>query len=214
MTRILRVDASSRRRGSHSRDLADRFIAEWRAREPDAAVTVRDLIATPVPHIADATIEGYYTPADRMSQPLQAATALSDILISEVRDADVLVISTPMYNFSIPSALKAWIDQIVRIGHTFSYDGRSFAGLLPGKRAYVMIACGAGGYVDQGPLAAADFARPYLRFLLGFLGVSDVHFITIEQTTADAAIVAAERSKATSLVETAVRQAFRLRTAA
>lgn len=214
MTRILRIDASSRRDGSYSRDLANVFVSHWIAGEPGAEVVVRDLVAAPIPHVLDLTIQGYYTPADQQTPHLKAATALSDLLISEVRDADVLLISTPMYNFSLPSALKAWIDQIVRIGHTFSYDGQTFTGLLPGKRAFVMVACGAGGYVDGGAFAAADFVQPYLKFLLGFLGVSDVVFISIEQTTADPTTIAAARAKAAALVEAAASSAVGRKTAA
>jgi FMN-dependent NADH-azoreductase len=131
-----------------------------------------------------------------------------------VVDADVLLIATPMYNFSVPSALKAWIDQIVRIGHTFSYDGKDFAGLLPGRRAFIMVACGAGGYLDGGPFAAADFVQPYLRFLLGFLGITDVTFVAIEHTTADAATVAAGRARAAKLIDSTVTAALSRQSAA
>jgi FMN-dependent NADH-azoreductase len=204
MSRILRIDASSRIDGSVSRDLANAFIAKWLEHNPDDHVMVRDLVAAPIPHVADVTIKGYYTPTDQMDAPLRAATALSDILIDELRAADVLVLSVPMYNFSIPSALKAWIDQIIRIGETFSYDGKGFSGLLPGKRAYAVIAYGAGGYLDGGPFGGADFVQPYLKFLLNFLGITDVTFIAVEATTADPATVAANVAKARGLIETAV----------
>lgn len=204
MSRILRIDASSRTDGSYSRDLTNAFITKWLERHPDDQVVVRDLVAAPVPPIASDTIKGFYTPADQMDIPLRAATALSDLLIHEMRSADVLVLSVPMYNFSIPSALKAWIDQIVRIGHTFSYDGSGFNGLLLGKRAYVMIAYGAGGYLGGGPFERADFVQPYLQFLLNFLGVADVTFIPIEATTADPATIAANVSKARTLIDAAV----------
>jgi FMN-dependent NADH-azoreductase len=204
MSRILRIDASSRTDGSYSRDLTNAFITKWLERHPDDQVVVRDLVAAPVPHIASDTIKGFYAPAGQMDIPLRAATALSDLLIHELRSADVLVLGVPMYNFSIPSALKAWIDQIVRIGHTFSYDGSGFSGLLPGKRAYVMIAYGAGGYLDGGPFEGADFVQPYLRFLLNFLGVADVTFIPVEATTADPATIAANVSKARTLIDAAV----------
>jgi FMN-dependent NADH-azoreductase len=207
MSRILRIDTSSRTDGSYSRDLTNAFIAKWLERYPNDQVMVRDLVAAPVPHIADVTIKGYYTPTDQMDVPLRAATALSDLLIHELRSADVLVLSVPMYNFSIPSALKAWIDQIVRIGHTFSYDGNGFNGLLPGKCAYVMIAYGAGGYLDGGPFGGADFVQPYLKFLLNFLGIADVRFIPIEATTADPATIAANVNKARTLIDAAVSAA-------
>ncbi len=201
MSRILRIDTSSRTDGSYSRELTNTFITKWLERHPNDQVMVRDLKAAPIPHIADVTIKGYYTPADQMDVPLKAATALSDLLIGELRSADVLVMSVPMYNFSIPSSLKAWIDQIVRIGHTFSYDGNSFTGMLPGKHAYVMIAYGAAGYLDGGPFAGADFVQPYLKFLLNFLGITDVTFIPVEATTADPAIIAANANKARMLID-------------
>ncbi|MEI8147296.1 MAG: NAD(P)H-dependent oxidoreductase [Alphaproteobacteria bacterium] len=207
MRRILRIDTSARTDGSFSRDLSNAFISKWLDHHPDDQVMVRDLVANPVPHIADATIKGYYTPAHLLDDQLKAATALSDALIHELRFADVLVLSVPMYNFSIPSALKAWIDQIVRMGHTFSYDGKSFTGLLPGKRAYVMVAYGAGGYVDGGPLGGADFVQPYLKFLLNFLGIADVTFIPVEATTMDPATIAANVTKAQALIDAAVSAA-------
>jgi FMN-dependent NADH-azoreductase len=99
-------------------------------------------------------------------------------------------VTTPIYNFSVPSALKAWIDQIVRIGHTFSYDGKSFAGMVTGKRAYVICAYGAGGYLGNGPMAAYDYLKPYLTLLLNFLGIQEVRFFSVEATTMDEATVA------------------------
>lgn len=207
MSRVLRIDASSRIDGSVSRDLANAFISKWLEHNPNDQVMVRDLVAAPIPHIADVTIKGYYTPTDQMDAPLRAATALSDLLIHELRAADVLVMSVPMYNFSVPSALKAWIDQIIRIGQTFSYDGKGFNGLLLGKRAYVMIAYGAAGYLDGGPFGGADFVQPYLKFLLNFLGITDVTFIPVEATTADPAIVAANVARARALIDIAVAAA-------
>jgi FMN-dependent NADH-azoreductase len=214
MTRILRIDASPRLDGANSRELANMFISEWLAHEPDAEIMQRDLAGVPVPHIANETIQGYYTPAGQMTPALKEATVLSDLLISEVVNADVLLIATPMYNFSVPSALKAWIDQIVRIGRTFSYDGKGFAGLLRGRRAFIMVAYGAGGYLDGGPFAAADFVQPYLKFLLGFLGISDVTFVAIENTTADAATVAAGRARAAKLINATVATALSRQNAA
>jgi FMN-dependent NADH-azoreductase len=117
-------------------------------------------------------------------------------LIEEVNSADTILIATPMYNFTVPSALKSWIDQIVRIGRTFSYDGTNFTGLVKARRVVVVAAFGAGGY--GGALAGADFVTPYLKFLFGFLGVSDVTVIPTEATTADAAIVASNIDRAKS----------------
>ncbi len=184
MTTILRIDASSRNAdgGSVSRAISDRIEKALAAR-PGTSVMRRDLATMPLPHIAAKTIAGFFTPDPEMTEELRTATALSDQLITELKSADILVLTVPMYNFSIPSALKAWIDQIIRIGHTFAFDGTSFTGLLTGKKAYVACSYGASGYASGQPFAAANFVEPYLRFLLGFLGIADVMFFSVEATT-------------------------------
>jgi FMN-dependent NADH-azoreductase len=188
MSSLLRIDASSRLHGSHSRILADAFELEWVQRFPNSPIVKRDLVANPIAHITETTIAGFYMPPENIDDALKSAVALSDELIRELMAADTVLISTPMYNFSVPSALKSWIDQVVRINHTFSYDGTNFAGLLKIKRVVVVAAFGAGGYGDA--FAAADFVTPYIKFLFNFLGVSDVTVIPAEATTADAATVA------------------------
>jgi FMN-dependent NADH-azoreductase len=196
MPSLLRIDASSRRDSSHSRALADAFESAWAKRFPGAKVMRRDLAANPLPHIHEATIAGFYMPADKLDDTLKGAVGLSDELIEEVNAADTILIATPMYNFAVPSALKSWIDQIVRINRTFSYDGTNFTGLVRARRVVVVAAFGAGGY--GGAMAAADFLTPYLKFLFAFLGVSDVTVIPAEATTADAITVATnvDRAKA------------------
>ncbi len=200
MTKLLRVDASSRLNGSHSRELADIFQQKWFASHPDDEIVVRDLIRTPLPFIADATIKGFYAAPEQFTADLKAAVALSDELISELKTADLLVISTPMYNFSVPSALKAWIDQVVRVGHTFSYSPESgFAGLLPGKRAVIFTASGA-AYASEA-MQAMDFLRPYLRTLLGFLGFARIEVVSVEGTTIDEAAFKSSRAAALEQIE-------------
>lgn len=181
-TVLLRIDASSRSQGSVSRRLADAIEAHWLAAHPQGRVQRRDLAAQPVPHIENDTIAGYYTPPADLTPALRAATALSDELIQELKSAHTVLIASPIYNFSMPSALKAWIDQIVRIGHTFAYEDGQFRGLVQGPRAVLALAYGAGGY--QGPLAAMDHLRPYLSQLLPFIGIADVRVIAAEATTA------------------------------
>lgn len=197
MTTILRIDASARpgpadaagEQASFSRTLADAVQQSLTAHHGARVVTMRDLATEPLPTIADATIKGFYTPAEAMDDRLRAATALSDSLIAELATADILLISTPMYNFAVPAALKAWIDQIMRINRTFAYDNGAFSGLLKGKRAYVAYSYGAGGYGDGGRLQRFDFMRPYLTMILNFIGIDDVTSFAVEATTADAATV-------------------------
>lgn len=211
MTHILRIDASARpaatrgQDGSHSRALADHIMDRLTAAHPGATHTIRDLAAKPIPHIADATIKGYYTPPEAMTDRLRDATALSDKLIAEMGNADILVISLPIYNFAVPSAFKAWIDQIVRIGRTFAYEDGQFRGLVHGKRAYVALSYGAGGYADGGPLHAYDFMKPYVQMILNFIGITDVTFVAVEATTADPATVAQHRDAAMRAVDSLIR---------
>ena len=185
MTTILRIDASSRTASSISRAVGDYFEQTWLTHNPRDLVLRRDVVTHPIAHIAQQTIAGFYTPADRLTDELQTATALSDRLVAELQAADILLLTVPMYNFAVPSAFKAWIDHIVRIGHTFTYDGSSFSGLLTGRRAYVVTSHGAAGYRPGDPFAAADFLVPYLRFILQFLGITDVHIFAVEGTTGD-----------------------------
>ena len=210
MTTILRIDSSSRPssaslpegvEGSYSRELADHLIERLQVGHSDAQVIVRDLVANPVPHIANETIAGYYTPPEAMTDVLRGATALSDELIAEVKSADAIVISVPIYNFSIPSALKAWIDQVVRIGHTFACENGEFSGLVQDKPTFVCFSYGAGGYGENGPLHAYDHMKPYLTMVLNFIGLSNVETFAIEATTADAATIADARLAAMRAID-------------
>lgn len=204
MTRILRIDSSSRIEGSHSRELADYFQATWLKKNPHDQVIIRDVIQNPCPHISDTTIAGFYTPEEQQTETMKSAIALSNELIDELQAADVLLLSVPMYNFSIPSALKAWVDQIVRIGRTFAYDGTNFTGLVTIKRAYVICAYGASGYTDGGAFSSINFLEPYLKGLLSFLGIQDIQFFNLQATTTDELTV----SENTNKTKTAINQAI------
>ncbi len=203
MPNLLRLDASSRLTGSRSRELGDYLARRLIDRQPEMALVRRDLTTNPLQHIADATITGFYTPPEAMTDALRAATALSDKLIDELQSADALLIATPMYNFGVPSALKAWIDQVVRINRTFDYDGQSFTGLVTGKPAYLALAYGAGGYAAGQPFAAMNFLNPYLDGLLRFLGFTEVHGFAVELTTADEPTVAASVASAHAAIDAA-----------
>lgn len=200
MTTLLRIDSSSRHDGSWSRRFGDELAAHL---APTRTIT-RDLADAPVPHIALSTIGAFFSDAATHGVAEQQATRLSDALIAEIEAADDILITVPMYNFGVPSALKAWIDQIVRIGRTFSFDGQTFGGLVKGKRAFVVIAYGAAGYA--GDFKPADFVAPYLTFVLNFVGITDVTVIAIEginmgqgeaaEAAARAAIAAVPRQQA------------------
>ncbi len=194
MPTFLRIDASSRRSASVSREIGDAVEKSWRAAHPGGRVTVRDVADGTIPVIAQKTVEGFYTAPEDLDDDLRAAIALSDALIAEVQAADVLLITSPIYNFSVPSALKAWIDQVVRINRTFSYDGEAFTGLARPERAILVCAYGAEGYLDGEGFAAANFLEPYLRFLMGFLGIGEVETLSIQATTGAPEPLAAQKA--------------------
>lgn len=195
--RLLRLDASARHDDSVSRKIADSVQARWKQLHPHGVVIQRDLARDPLEHIAQATITGFYTPDSQMTPELTQATALSDTLIEEFMAADLVLIASPMYNFSVPSALKAWIDQVMRINRTFAYRDGQFEGLVTAPRAILALAYGAHGY--QGPMASMDFLRPYLVSLLGFMGIGRVEVVTAEATTMPQA--ASEWDKALQQIE-------------
>lgn len=173
---ILRIDTSLRRDGSTSRMLADRLVARFGA---DAHVVTRDL-ADGLPPIDAAWVDANTTPAERRSPAQIAALALSDALIAEVAAADTLIIAMPIYNFGVPAALKTWIDQIARARKTFRYTEAGPRGLLEGKRAIVAVASGGTRVGSE-----IDFATGWLRHVLGFVGISDVTFVTADGLARD-----------------------------
>jgi len=185
MTYILRLDTSPRATESLSRNLADRVERHLLNLDKHLGVKTRDLSIANLPHISNDTITGFYTSEEDMTAELEEATALSDTLIQELKAADTLIMSAPMYNFGVPSSLKAWIDQIVRINQTFSFDGTSFKGLVPVRRAVLVLAYGANGYAPNGDFASMNFLEPYLTALISFLGVEDSRVIRVEGTTGE-----------------------------
>jgi FMN-dependent NADH-azoreductase len=172
---ILQINSSARREGSHSTRLADRLVRRLRDADPSAALAVRDLNATPHPHLDEATLGALFTPEDKRSPEQAARVALDDALIAEIAAADVVVLGVPMYNFGVPAQLKNWIDAISRAGVTFRYTEKGPEGLLKGKKVYIALT--RGGRYRNTP---ADSQVPYLSTVLGFLGMTDVRFVYAE----------------------------------
>jgi len=175
VSRILVIESSARHQGSVSRQLTEQFITQWSVAHPDDQVQVRDLAANPVPHLDADLLGGWMKPAGQQSAAEQEALQRSDRLTDELLAADVLVLAAPMYNFAIPSTLKAWLDHVLRAGKTFKYSDTGPQGLLTGKRAFVLTA--RGGIYAGGTL---DHQEPYLRQALGFIGIHDVEFVHAE----------------------------------
>ena len=162
--RVLRVDASMRHAGSQSRALTDQVIERLRRDRPDLHVQVRDL--------AEAWINANFTDPAERNDDQKAALARSDALVEELRQADTIVIGAPVYNYTIPAALKAGIDMVVRARETFRYTEDGPEGFLKGKRTIIVFTSGG---TDLG--GDNDFASDYLRYILGFIGITDIEFI-------------------------------------
>jgi FMN-dependent NADH-azoreductase len=175
MSRVLIIESSARQQGSVSRQLTQTFIQQWQAAHPADQITVRDLAAQPVPHLDADLLGGWMKPAEQRNDSEQESLQRSNELTDELLAADVLVLAAPMYNFAIPSTLKAWLDHVLRAGVTFKYTETGPQGLLTGKRAYVLTARG-GIYAGS----SADHQEPYLRQVMGFVGIHDVQFIHAE----------------------------------
>lgn len=172
---LLRIDASARTDGSVTRQLADKVAARL---NPSATLS-RDL-TNPLPEIDATWIGSNFTPEDARDDAQRAALALSDAVIAEVKQADTLLIAVPVYNFGVPATLKTWIDHIARAGVTFRYTENGPEGLLTGKKAILVVA--SGGTAVNGPM---DFATPWLRHVLGFVGITDIQVVAADALAMD-----------------------------
>ncbi|MFF3704230.1 MULTISPECIES: FMN-dependent NADH-azoreductase [Pseudomonas] len=175
MSRVLIIESSARLQDSVSRQLTRDFISQWQAAKPADQISVRDLALNPVPHLDSHLLGGWMKPEAQRSAEEVQALARSNELTDEVLAADVLVLAAPMYNFTIPSTLKAWLDHVLRAGVTFKYTPTGPQGLLTGKRAYVLTARGG---IHAG--AGSDHQEPYLRQVMAFIGIHEVTFIHAE----------------------------------
>src|SRR5262249_27405205 len=155
---------------SQSRQIAAEFVTAWQGSHPGTTVVERDLNATSIPHLSQDTLAALGTPAETRTPAQQSAVAFADALIQEVQPPDAIVLTAPMYNFTLPSTLKAWIDYIARAGRTFRYTASGPEGLLKGKKVFVVTGRG-GLYSGESPARVLDFQEPYLRGVLGFLGL-------------------------------------------
>jgi len=167
---ILRIDASMRKNGSYSRPLSERLIAQLKRQTP-SEVKVRDL-ADGIPFINEAWIEANFTDVTTRTAEQRSILSCSDALVSELKSADILVIGLPIYNFNVPAAFKAWIDQVVRAKLTFRYNDNGPEGLLENKKAYVILSSGGTQLGSD-----LDFISDYIHHVLGFVGIKDVTIV-------------------------------------
>ncbi|KPF71153.1 FMN-dependent NADH-azoreductase [Bosea sp. AAP35] len=178
MSSLLVINSSASGAASVSKQLIDETVARLRGQNPALTVVERDLGTSPVPHL-DADSTAAIRGAEPANPAQAAAKQLSDTLVAELKAADVIVIGAPMYNFGIPSTLKAWFDHVLRAGVTFKYGEAGPEGLLTGKRAIVVES--RGGLYSSGPAQPMDSQEPHLRTLLRFIGIADITFVRAEK---------------------------------
>lgn len=175
---ILHISSSPRGGESYSNRVAARVLEELRERHPGAAVVTRDLARTPLPHLDEDFVVATKSATGPQTDAQRKLLAVSDALVDELLGADIVVIATPMINFTIPSNLKTWVDYVARAGRTFSYSEAGPKGLVTGK--HVIIVAARGGVYSGN--AALDFQVPYLKSVLAFLGMTDVEVLEVEGT--------------------------------
>ncbi len=175
MSTLLQINTRLFAEQGQSSQLAQHFVDTWRARHPDGRVVLRDLARQPLPHLDAARVTALFSPPEGRTPAQQAVLNEADALLAELRDADVVVLGLPLYNFGIPSTLKAYFDHIARAGVSFRYTADGPEGLLPDRKVYVLAA--RGGYYKDTP---ADTQTPYVERFLNFLGIRDIEFVYAE----------------------------------
>ena len=176
--KILNLISSPRGAESFSIKLGNAIVAKLEAANPHSTVKVHDLTNPPFPHLEEVHLQSFFTPAEAHTPDMATAIKHSDRALEELMDADTIVIGAPLYNFGISSTLKAWIDHIVRPGKTFAYSDKGPQGLVKNKKVYIAIS--SGGVYSEGPMKSHDFVEPYLRTMLGFLGMTNLTVYRVE----------------------------------
>jgi FMN-dependent NADH-azoreductase len=209
MAHLLHIDSSPRDERSRSRKFSREFVEAWKQAHPTDSVTYRDIGRNPIPHLTETWIAAAYTPSEQRIPELCEALRISDQLVDELLAADVYVIGVPMYNYSIPSVLKAYIDQIVRIGRTFDFmpeqSENPYKPLVLGKKMFVITARGTSGYGLGERYETLNYQDPYLRAIFGLIGITNIDFIHIENEESGGAglteSIANARTQIAQLVE-------------
>ena len=176
----LLVIESSPRSTSVSGSVAKEYVTEWQRKHPTGEVVRRNVASNPAPFITEPWIAAVYTPTENRSEEQKQLLSISDTLIDEVEAADTIVLAVPMHNFGISAQLKTWIDQIVRVGRTFTYTAQGPQGLLAENKKVIVAVARGGAYSGESPYAFLDQQEPYLRTVLSFIGLKNVKFVYAE----------------------------------
>lgn len=180
MKKILNIVTSVKGEASFTVKLSNAILEKLSTIYPGSQIHTRNLAQSPFPHLEETLVTSFHTPEEVRTEEHKDAVKHSDQAIKELMEADIIVIGVPLYNFGIPSTLKAWIDHIARAGVTFRYDNNGPEGLVVNKKVYLAIA--SGGIYSEGPMKSYDFTEPYLRKMLGFIGMKDVTTFRVEGT--------------------------------
>mgnify|MGYP002777065151 FL=1 len=185
MATVLHLDASPRGERSHSRRMTRHFVEAWKANHPLDTVVYRDIGRNPIPHVTEAWIAAAFTPQEQRTPEMWEALRISEELVDEFLAADIYVFGIPMYNWTVTSGFKAYIDQIVRINRTWGYIPEEspefpYKPLVHGKKMYVILSRGDGGFAQGERNYQRDFQTPYIREAFGMLGVTDITFVNVE----------------------------------
>jgi FMN-dependent NADH-azoreductase len=183
MKKVLVINASARGQRSQSRKLTEIFTEHFKGKHTEAEITYRELGSTDVPHVNEHWIAAAFKPETARTEDDRKALAISDAYIAELHNADIIVLGTPMYNWSIPSALKAYIDQVVRVNETFRFEATDmqypYIGLLENKALFLLLSRGDQGYEKDGYNEHMNFQDPYLKIVFNIMGVHHIHMIAI-----------------------------------
>jgi FMN-dependent NADH-azoreductase len=205
MAHLLHIDASPRGERSHSRRLTCEFVEQWKQQHANDTIAYRDVGRNPIPHVDEAWIAAAFSPPDQHTPQLQEAIRFSDQLVDEFLAADIYVIGIPMYNFSVPSGFKAYIDQIVRIGRTVDFEPNNatnaYQPLVLGKKMFIIEARGDSGFQPGGRYEKMNHHDPYLLTVFGFMGITDITFIHVENDEYGGQKLAESIAKARSKIE-------------
>jgi FMN-dependent NADH-azoreductase len=181
MKNILHIISSPRGESSYSVRLGNAIVEKIMNLHPGSVVATRNVAHENLPHLSSSHLESFFTPPDLWTDSNKETVRESQEAVAQVKEADVIVIGVPLYNFGMPSTLKSWIDHIVRSGQTFSYGENGPVGLLRDKKVYVALA--SGGVYSEGPMQAFDSVTPYLKNVFSFIGIADVEIVRVEGTS-------------------------------
>lgn len=207
MARVLHIASSPRGERSQSRKAGQEFLDGYLAAHPGSTVTHRDVGHNPPGHVTEAWVAAAFSPPDKQTADTKAALKESDELVDELLAHDVILVSAPMYNFGVPSTLKAYIDNIVRVGRTFNFDPSKpnpYVPLVHGKKLFAVLSAGGAGYAPGGPMAGLDHEGTYLKAIFGFMGVTDSGVIYVEGTGGGPDAAEAALTKARPAIRAAV----------